>query len=69
MKRKTMLELHDLMFSANPERLNWLPFTGTCLFADQPSDGIPSGGVDKPVRFPSAELDKALGSMVDMGVD
>ena len=69
MKRKTMLELHDLMFAASPERLNWLPFTGTCLFADQPSDGIPSGGVDKPVRFPSAELDKALGSMVDMGVD
>ena len=69
MKRKTMLELHDLMFSASPERLNWLPFTGTCLFADQPSDGIPSGGVDKPVRFPSAELDKALDSMVDMGVD
>ena len=69
MKRKTMLELHDLMFSGSPERLNWLPFTGTCLFADQPSDGIPSGGVDKPVRFPSAELDKALGSMVDMGVD
>jgi hypothetical protein len=64
-----MLELHDLMFSASPERLNWLPFTGTCLFADQPSDGIPSGGVDKPVRFPSAELDKALDSMVDMGVD
>ena len=69
MKRKTMLELHDLMFAANQERLNWLPFTGTCLFADQPSDGIPSGGVDKPVRFPSAELDKALDSMVDMGVD
>lgn len=69
MKRKTMLELHDLMFAASPERLNWLPFTGTCLFADQPSDGIPSGGVDKPVRFPSAELDKALDSMVDMGVD
>ena len=57
------------MFAASPERLNWLPFTGTCLFADQPSDGIPSGGVDKPVRFPSAELDKALDSMVDMGVD
>ena len=69
MKRKTMLELHDLMFAASPERLNWLPFTGTCLFADQPSDGIPSGGVDKPVRFPSTELDKALDSMVDMGVD
>lgn len=69
MKRKTMLELHDLMFAASPERLNWLPFTGTCLFADQPSDGIPSGGVDKHVRFPSAELDKALDSMVDMGVD
>ena len=69
MKRKTMLELHDLMFAASPERLNWLPFTGTCLFADQPSDGIPSGGVDKPVRFPSAELDKALDSMVDMGVN
>ena len=69
MKRKTMLELRDLMFAASPERLNWLPFTGTCLFADQPSDGIPSGGVDKPVRFPSAELDKALDSMVDMGVD
>lgn len=69
MKRKTMLELHDLMFAANQERLNWLPFTGTCLFADQPSDGIPSGGVDKPVRFPSAELDKALDSMIDMGVD
>ena len=64
-----MLELHDLMFAASPERLNWLPFTGTCLFADQPSDGIPSGGVDKPVRFPSAEIDKALDSMVDMGVD
>ena len=64
-----MLELHDLMFAASPERLNWLPFTGTCLFADQPSDGIPSGGVDKPVRFPSAELNKALDSMVDMGVD
>jgi hypothetical protein len=64
-----MLELHDPMFAASPERLNWLPFTGTCLFADQPSDGIPSGGVDKPVRFPSAELDKALDSMVDMGVD
>ena len=64
-----MLELHDLMFAASPERLNWLPFTGTCLFADQPSDGIPSGGVDKPVRFPSEELDKALDSMVDMGVD
>ena len=69
MERKTMLELHDLMFAASTERLNWLPFTGTCLFADQPSDGIPSGGVDKPVRFPSAELDKALDSMVDMGVD
>ena len=69
MKRKTMLELHALMFAASPERLNWLPFTGTCLFADQPSDGIPSGGVDKPVGFPSAELDKALDSMVDMGVD
>ena len=69
MKRKTMLELHDIMFAASPERLNWLPFTGTCLFADQPSDGIPSGGVDKPVRFPSAELDKTLDSMVDMGVD
>ena len=69
MKRKTMLELHDLMFAASPERLNWLPFTGTCLFADQPSDGIPSGGIDKPVRFPSDELSKALDSMVDMGVD
>lgn len=69
MKRKTMFELHNLMFAANQERLNWLPFTGTCLFTDQPSDGIPSGGLDKPVRFPAAEVDKALASMVDMGVD
>ena len=69
MKRKTMLELQNVMFSAQKDKLNWLPLTGTCLFTDKPSDGIPSGGLDKPVRFPTEEVDKSMATMNDMGID
>jgi Membrane protein involved in colicin uptake len=50
-------------------RLNWLPFKGTCLFTDTPSDGIPSGGLDKPVAFPQEEVQKALSTMTSMGIN
>lgn len=68
-KMKAKFSIQNVMFAATEKRLNWLPFTGTCLFADVPSDGIPSGGIDKPVMFSSEELKKSVDTMVDMGVD
>ena len=48
---------------------NWMPFKGTCLYADSPSDGVPCGVGDKPVLFPHDELKKGMDTMVNMGVD
>lgn len=61
-------QLNHLKFELT-DRYNWMPFSGTCLFTDVPSDGVPSGGIDKPVAFPKEEVMKALDSMVDMGVN
>ena len=66
--QKVSFGLTNLKFEIT-ERSNWMPFSGTCCFADVPSDGIPSGGIDKPVAFPAEEIQKALPSMVDMGVN
>lgn len=38
------------------------------MFVDKPSDYVPSGG-DKPVLFPRADIEKALTTFVDMGVN
>lgn len=67
-KQSLSFSLTNVQFSIT-DRANWMPFSGTCLFTNVPSDGIPSGGIDKPVAFPTEEVQKALASMNDMGVN
>lgn len=67
-KQSLSFGVRNLKFELG-DRANWMPFSGTCLFTDVPSDGIPSGGVDKRVVFPTEEVQKALDTMVDMGVN
>lgn len=45
-----------------------MPFSGICLKADTPSDGIPCGS-DKPVAFSASAITKASQSFVGMGVN
>lgn len=45
-----------------------MPFSGVCLYADQPSDGVPCGS-DKPVAFSREAIENALASFVGMGVN
>lgn len=54
--------------ASNEQRANWLPFKGTCLFADKPSDGVPCGS-DKPVLFPAEVLANTANTLVDMAVN
>ena len=71
MEKKTLsLQVQNLKFELSEEKPNWFPFTGTCLFVDEPSSGIPSGGSeDKPVLFPKDEVEKSLTTFENMGVD
>ena len=71
MDKKTLsLQVQNLKFELSEEKPNWFPFTGTCLFVDEPSSGIPSGGSeDKPVLFPKDEVEKSLTTFENMGVD
>lgn len=69
MTKKTLsLSLSKLSFETSEARTNWMPFKGTCMFVDRPSDYTPSGG-DKPVLFPRADIVKALSSFENMGVN
>ena len=45
-----------------------MPFSGVCLYADTPSDGVPCG-CDKPVAFSKEAIENALNSFVGMGVN
>lgn len=67
-KKSLSFNISNLKFELS-NRSNWMSFSGTCLFTDVPSDGIPSGGIDKPVAFPRDEVQKALSTMQDMGVN
>ena len=67
-KKPLSLSISKLSFEASEDRTNWMTFKGTCMFVDKPSDYTPSGG-DKPVLFPRADIEKALPSFVDMGVN
>lgn len=69
MTKKTLsLSLSKLSFETSEARTNWMPFKGTCMFIDKPSDYTPSGG-DKPVLFPRQDIEKALSSFENMGVN
>lgn len=69
MTKKTLsLSISKLSFESSEARTNWMPFKGTCMFVDRQSDYVPSGG-DKPVLFPRSDIEKALPSFVDMGVN
>jgi len=69
MKKQILsLSISKLSFEASADRTNWMTFKGTCMFIDKQSDYIPSGG-DKPVLFPRADIEKALPSFIDMGVN
>lgn len=69
-KKALSLQVQNLKFELSQEKPNWFPFTGTCLFVDEPSSGIPSGGSeDKPVLFPKDEVEKSLTTFENMGVD
>lgn len=63
------LQFNDFKFedTAN-EHINKMPFSGVCLFADQPSDAIPCGA-DKPVKFERQAIENALESFTGMGVN
>ena len=50
------------------EHINKMPFSGVCMFAEKPSDGVPCGA-DKPVRFTREAVETALSSFVGMGVN
>lgn len=67
-KKPFTFNIQNLKFNQS-KKANYLPFSGTCLFANTPSQGIPSGGIDKPVAFPVEELQKALDTMQFMGVN
>jgi len=69
MKKTLSLSMAMPEFDKSANRTNWMTFRGTCAFVDQPSDGIPSGGVDKPVLFPKADMELALPTFVNMGVN
>lgn len=69
MTKKTLsLSISKLSFETSEARTNWMPFKGTCMFIDKPSDHTPSGG-DKPVLFPRQDIEKALPSFENMGVN
>ena len=70
-KKMLSLQVHNLKFEVSNEKPNWMPFTGVCLFTDTPSDGIPSSncGIDKPVMFPSDEVEKSIDTFENMGVN
>ena len=68
-KQSAQLNIKNLKFEVQSEKPNWMPFSGVCCFVDTPSDGIPSGGVDKPVSFPRDEVEKSLDTIIDMGVN
>lgn len=70
-KKQLSLQVHNLKFEVSNEKPNWMPFTGICLFTDVPSDGIPSSncGIDKPVMFPSDEVEKSIDTFENMGVN
>ena len=70
-KKMLSLQVHNMKFEVSNEKPNWMPFTGICLFTDVPSDGIPSSncGIDKPVMFPSDEVEKSIDTFENMGVN
>ncbi len=70
-KKQLSLQVHNMKFEVSNEKPNWMPFTGICLFTDVPSDGIPSSncGIDKPVMFPSDEVEKSIDTFENMGVN
>lgn len=64
-----LLNFSSFNFTENEVRhINKMPFSGVCLFADTPSDGIPYGA-DKPVKFAKAAIENALSTFSGMGVD
>lgn len=59
----------NLQFEENvSEHINKMPFSGVCLHAEQPSDGVPCGS-DKPVQFAKEAIQNALNSFIGMGVN
>lgn len=62
------LKFNSFNFSDNDEHINKMPFSGICLMANKPSDGIPCGS-DKPVAFSNEAITNALSSFVNMGVN
>lgn len=69
MPSSVSLQVKNLKFEISDDKPNWMPFTGTCMFVDVPSDGVPDGGVDKPVMFPKDEVEKSLDTFKSMGVN
>lgn len=67
-KLKVTLKGIKLNFADDEGGLNRLPFSGTCLFTDTISNGTPEGAI-KPVLFPTEEVQKAVDTMVNMGVN
>lgn len=63
------LNFSNLKFeNVDPKHINKMPFSGICLKADTPSDGIPYGS-DKPVAFSTDAINKALETFNCMGVN
>ena len=68
MKQQMIFQVDKVKLEVT-NRVNFMPFSGVCLFANAISDGIPSGGIDKPVRFPAEELEKSIQTIKLMGVN
>lgn len=62
------LQFNSFDFTDNSEHINKMPYSGVCLLAEVPSDGIPCGS-DKPVAFSKEAISKALTSFMGMGVN
>lgn len=63
-----MLKFGTLHFEESNEHINKMPFSGICLRADTPSDGIPCGS-DKPIAFSATSIINALDTFKNMGVN
>lgn len=62
------VDFKSFQFEDNNKHINKMPFSGICLKADTPSDGIPCGS-DKPVAFSSNAILNACKSFQGMGVN
>lgn len=62
------LQFKGFEFTDDSQHINKMPYSGVCLLADTPSDGIPCGA-DKPVAFSREAIIKALDTFAGMGVN